>query len=374
MSHVPATPAGFLDAVGGLPMAGSAADAYVRAAELAWADPVRLHHLGRQSSLLLDTARASIATTIAQATGAQISAEQIFFAPNMRQAANWAARGFLGAQRFAASSIETLALIDGLTDHDSDLLLLPVNEQGLVVQSALSSLGSTSDVVLAVQAANGEIGTRQDLSACAARGHRLLVDASHCLGRIDLGPHWSVLLLPASDWGGPAGLVIIAVQSQARWSVPLPSTSGWISGRADVPAVVAAATALELAVPQARSAAERQFALIERLRTSIQAAIADVSFAGDESHRLPHLLNCSILYVSGEALVLELDRRGFAVASGSACVADSDRASHVLAAIGGFTGGNLRVSLPFDCDAETVDSFVDALVEVVAELRKGTGL
>ncbi|MDO8731811.1 MAG: aminotransferase class V-fold PLP-dependent enzyme [Actinomycetota bacterium] len=374
MSGLPPAPAGFLDAVGGLPMASSVAAAYARAAELAWADPVRFHHLGRQSALVLDTARASLATGISHATGASIGAEQVFFAPNMRMAALWAGQGFLGAPSFLASAIETLALIDGLSEHDPGLRTLGVDSHGFLDQSVLADLGPSDGLVLALQAANVEIGTSQDLNACSAAGFRLLVDASQCLGRIPLGTNWSLLLAAASDWGGPVGVVVLAVQPNTRWSCPLPTVGGWIGSRADVPAVVAAATALELTLPEAQHQSTQQFALIDRLRTSIRAAISDVTFAGDEHARLPHILNCSILYVSGEALVLELDRRGFAVATGSACVADSDHASHVLAAIGGFTGGNLRISLPFDCTEETADSFVDALVEVVAELRRGTGL
>ena len=374
MSSLPPAPSGFLDAAGGAPMAGSVADAYARASQLAWADPMRLHHRGRQSALLLDTARASLAASISAASGARIGAEQIFFAPNMRQAATWAAQGFLGEPGFVASAIETLAVLDGVSDHTPVRHMLPVDEQGRVLASAVDDLASPEEVVVVLQAANGEIGTLQDLQLFAERGFSLIVDANHCLGRIALGPHWSVLMLSTADLGGPAGLVVMAVQPNARWSCPLPHTGGWISGRVDVPAVVATATAVEIVLGQAPTQAAAQFALIERLRASINSLIADVTFAGDEVVRLPHLLNCSILYVSGEALVLELDRRGFAVASGSACAADSDRASHVLAAIGGFTGGNLRISLPFNCDEATADSFVDALVQVVAELRQGTGL
>lgn len=374
MSGLPAAPAGFLDAVGGLPMAGAVAAAYTRASELAWADPARLHHLGRQSALILDTARASLAAGIAAATGTSIGAEQVFFAPNMHLASLWAAQGFLGAPRFAASAIETLALIDGLSEAAPSPQILPVDERGFVTYPALGDIGDPDSVVVAMQAANVEIGTRQDLNAFSAAGFRLLVDASQSLGRIPVGTDRSVLLVAASDWGGPAGVVVIAVQAAARWSCPLPTIGGWIGGRADVPAVVAAATALDLTLPELQAQSARQFALIDRMRVSIKAAIPDVAFAGDERERLPHILNCSILYVSGESLVLELDRRGYAVASGSACVADSDRASHVLAAIGGFTGGNLRISLPLDCTEDTIDCFVDTLVEVVAELRQGVAL
>ena len=64
--------------------------------------------------------------------------------------------------------------------------------------------------------------------------------------------------------------------------------------------------------------------------------------------RLPHVLAFSCLYVDGEALVTELDRLGFAVASGSACTASTLEPSHVLAAMGALTHGNVRVSLGRD--------------------------
>jgi cysteine desulfurase len=77
----------------------------------------------------------------------------------------------------------------------------------------------------------------------------------------------------------------------------------------------------------------------------------------------------SCLYLDGEALVTELDRRGFAVASGSACTASTLEPSHVLAAMGALTHGNLRVSVGRETTAGDVDRFVAALPEVVAELR-----
>ncbi|CAB4864266.1 unannotated protein [freshwater metagenome] len=98
-------------------------------------------------------------------------------------------------------------------------------------------------------------------------------------------------------------------------------------------------------------------------------AIPDVEVLGDPVDRLPHLVTFSALYVSGEALVTELDRLGIAVSSGSACVAESARPSHVLAAMGAFTGGNVRVSLPFGCTEATVQRLIDALPAAVAHAR-----
>ena len=82
----------------------------------------------------------------------------------------------------------------------------------------------------------------------------------------------------------------------------------------------------------------------------------------------------SFLYVDGEALVDALNRRGFAVASGSACTASTLEPSHVLAAMGALTHGNVRVSLTRDTTEADVDGFLAALPEVVAEIRADAGL
>jgi cysteine desulfurase len=81
----------------------------------------------------------------------------------------------------------------------------------------------------------------------------------------------------------------------------------------------------------------------------------------------------SSLFVDGEALVHELDRQGFAVASGSACTASTLEPSHVLAAMGVLTHGNLRITLPLDPGVADVDAFCSALPAVVAQVRAALG-
>jgi cysteine desulfurase len=97
--------------------------------------------------------------------------------------------------------------------------------------------------------------------------------------------------------------------------------------------------------------------------------IPDVEVVGDPSERLPHLVSFSCLYVDGEALVTELDRLGFEVASGSACTASTVEPSHVLAAMGALTHGNVRVSVSRDTTEDDVARFLDVLPGVVERLR-----
>jgi cysteine desulfurase len=78
--------------------------------------------------------------------------------------------------------------------------------------------------------------------------------------------------------------------------------------------------------------------------------------------------------VDGETLTLELDRAGFAVASGSACSASSEHPSHVLAAMGALTHGNVRIGLTRTTSEVEVDAFLDVLPRIVGEIRGRLGV
>ena len=75
-----------------------------------------------------------------------------------------------------------------------------------------------------------------------------------------------------------------------------------------------------------------------------------------------------------DALLDELDRVGFAVTSGSACSASSLEPSHVLAAIGALTQGNLRVSLPRGAAEADVERFLQVLPAAVERVRASLGV
>ena len=115
--------------------------------------------------------------------------------------------------------------------------------------------------------------------------------------------------------------------------------------------------------------AARLSALVDRLRTRVPELVADTVVLGDPVDRLPHLVTFSFLYVAGEALLSDLDAAGFAVSSGSSCVADSLQPSHVLAAMGALTHGNLRVSLPHGAAEADVERLIEVLPGVVARVR-----
>jgi cysteine desulfurase len=111
------------------------------------------------------------------------------------------------------------------------------------------------------------------------------------------------------------------------------------------------------------------------MRAVIKQTIADVDLAGSGAvnESLPHILSASMLNISGEQLVNALAQEGFAVASGSACVASAIEPSHVLKAMGLLTHGNLRISLLHGVQESEVKRFLALLPGIVERLRLDAG-
>ena len=315
-----------------------------------WADPKRLHHEGRRARLLLDAAREAISTRI----GAK--PDELRFTSGMQSSLNQATAqpGTLVASAVERSEILTRAAVE-----------VPVALNGRVdPDEFIAALGPGTGLA-ALQLANSETGTVQPVPEVMSGKPPevpLLVDANNCVGVIGL-TEWDVLVAGANGWGGPEDVGLLATKRGLHWP---PSTTNEPS----VPLVVAAAAGLEYADDRRQKNEQRLRALTTKIRELVPRTITDVEVVGDPTNRLPHIVTFSCLYVDGEALVIELDRRGFAVASGSACASEENAPSHVLAAMGVFTGGNVRVSLPLDGSDSGVDELLAELPAAVAAVRE----
>ncbi len=292
--------------------------------------------------------------------------------------------------RMVATAVEHSAILTtgryhaAQADEPSLLAEVPVDRVGRVDLSALEhAVGVPGTVLAAVQSANGETGTRQPLEQvhglCRVQGIPLLVDAMASLGHEAAPTQFDVLAGDARSWGGPAGLGVLVVPERTRWRRPGP-VSDVEGGRTDVEPVIALALAAAEAWRQTEATlvedAAWSCAIVSRMRAAV-SNLQDVEVVGDADDRLPHVLTFSLLYVDGEALVIELDRRGFAVGSGSACTSSTLEPSHVLAAMGVLTHGNIRITLPLPMIAPTladdVDRFIAELPDAVAAVRAQLG-
>ncbi|HEX2770981.1 MAG TPA: aminotransferase class V-fold PLP-dependent enzyme, partial [Micromonosporaceae bacterium] len=316
--------------------------------------------------------------------------DEVSFTPSGTSAAHAAVLGGLAGRRRAGtclvhSAIEHSAVLHAAEWHvarGGTAVAVPVDRAGRLDLPAWTAVVARPGVALAALiSASHEVGTGQPVAAaadaCAAAAVPLYVDASQSVGRQPVAEGWAVLSASARKWGGPPGVGVLVVRKGTRWESPFPADgreAGRVPGLPDLPAVVAAAAALRAVAAEATAEAVRLSALVDLIRSRVPATIPDVEVVGDPVDRLPHLVTFSFLYVDGEALLHALDRRGFAVSSGSSCTSSTLRPSHVLEAMGVLSHGNVRVSLHRDTTEDQVRRFLAELPEIVAGLRAEAGV
>lgn len=411
MSHAtPGTPGRvYLDNGGRAPWHPLARQAFEQSLADGWADPRRLHAEGRRAARLLDGAREAVAAVLGART------QEVHFTPGHTASLHTAVASATAARRRAGTAVVTSAVeraavlhaaghtaassaasadavrspdaagsaaapgADGSLAGAGGRTPVPVDRLGRVdVDAMIAAVRAPGVALAALQHANGEVGTVQPVEAVhdAARvaGVPLLVDAGASVGHVAVPNTWDLLAADPADWGGPAGVGVLAVRQRVRTAPVGPEDEDpWAPGGVSVPLAFAAAVALQ-AVEADRAVQEtRRRALVDRVRAEV-ARIPDVEVVGDPDGRLPHVATFSFLYVDGEALVTELDRQGFAVGSGSACTASTLEPSHVLAAMGVLTHGNVRIALDRTTTADEIDRFCAVLPGAVARVREMLGV
>jgi cysteine desulfurase len=374
---------GYFDAASTEPLHPAAREVLLAALDDGWADPARLYGGARRARLLLDNAREVVASLVGART------DEVSFTTSGTQAVHLAVLGTtLGRRRvgnrLVVSAVEHSSVLFAAETHQragGDVTHVPVDRAGRVDADVFADLLTDDTALACLQAANHEVGTVQPVddvaASCAARGIPLLVDAAQVVGRLPVPKPWTLLAASAHKWGGPAGVGVLAIRRGTRWRLPTPHDergSGRVPGFEDVPAALAAAAALRARSEEAETLAVTHHDLIERIRAQVPLLVPDVEVVGHPTERLPHLMTFSCLYVDGEALLTELDREGFAVSSGSSCTASTLRPSHVLAAMGVLTHGNVRVSLTRTTSSAEVDRFLDVLPGVVERVRATAGV
>lgn len=361
---------GHLDAAGGLPLSPAARQALLAALDDGWADPSRLYGAARRAGLLLQGARDAVADVL----GAR--PDEVSFTPSGTLAAHLAVLGRLASRpgHVLHSAVEHSCVLAAVAHSGALATSVPVDRLGRVDVAAFTPGPDTTLACLI--SASHEVGTVQPVEQVADRlgDVPLLVDAAQTVGRAPVPGGWSLLTASAHKWGGPTGVGVLAVRTGVRWRSPLPPDEregGRVPGTVGLPQVLSAAVGLQAAVAQSAAEDARLRPLVDRLRHGIAATVPDVEVVGDPLDRLPHLVGFSSPYLDGESLQRALDREGFAVSSGSSCSASPLEPSHVLAAMGLLTHGNVRLSLSGDTTEADVERFLQVLPRVVAEQHQG---
>ena len=374
--------------------ATTALDNSVLEAMLPWmrvqsGNPTSRHVFGRSARDAVEHAR----TQVAEACGAYSS--QVIFTSCGTEANNFAIKGMAGhkpATQLLTSAIEHPCVTRPAVALEKLGFInrqIGVNENGKVDLEKLKQLLTAPTSLVSVMLANNETGVIQYVAAIAemarSAGAYMHTDAVQALGKLplnfaDLNVH--AMTISSHKIHGPQGAAALILDKRVDIDPLLHGGGqerGLRSGTENVAAIIGFGAACELAIANQKSYASHTQALREQFEQGLQSAnkAFNVTIFGNNVARLPNTSFVAIDNIEGETLVMALDRKGYAVASGSACSSDSTEPSHVLLAMGvnaDSARGAIRVSFGANNTAAQVTAFLVTLNNEVLRLKQLTAI
>jgi cysteine desulfurase len=384
----------YLDYAASAPLRTEALAAMLPLLERPAANPSSQHGQGRAARAAVETAREQVAALVGAVPA------EVVFTSGGTEADNLAVKGAVlarppGERHLVCSAVEHHAVLDAAAWAEADagarVDLAPVDGLGRVEPDRLAALlepGRTA--LVAVMAANNEVGTGQPVAAVAELAHAagavLVCDAVQAAGLPGLdmaGDGVDLLALASHKLGGPTGVGALVVGTGTSLR-PLLHGGGQERGlrSGTLPAAAlagfGAAAAAVLSERQAGTAASSLAALRSRLLTGLRALVPDLEVNGTPdpivaadgpdptAAGLPGLLSVRFPGRRAEDLLLLLDRHGVACSAGSACASGAVTPSHVLVAMGRDPAG-ARETVRFSVGHASTQADVDAAVAAVAQ-------
>ena len=347
-----------------------------------YGNPSSIHRFGRIANAAIQSARKNIADLI------NADSKEILLTSGGTESNNTAIYGIAlqnKGKHIITSSIEHEAILEPckrLQTEGYRATYLPVDRYGLVNVQDVRREISDETCLITIMFANNEVGTIQPIKDIATIAHEKNIvfhtDAVQAIGKVpidvrELGV--DLLSISSHKINGPKGVGALYIRKGIAIS-PLISGGGQEhglrSGTENVASIVGFGMACKLAKENMNQNINHFKNLTSRLVSRVIKEIPGSTVNGHMEYRIPNNAHFTFLGVNGEDLIIKLDENKIAASTGSACSVRTQKASHVLKAMG-FSHeqitGSLRLSVGITNTEQEIDETVETLKKVVQELR-----
>jgi len=351
--------------------------------DVQYGNPSSIHQFGRKAKNAIQKARKQVAALV----GAE--PDEIIFTSGGTESNNTI---LMGIQAFRpeknhviTSSIEHEAILEPCRDLEKNgvkVTYLSVDEHGIVNPNDITNSINPQTVIVSVMFANNEVGAIQPIKEiskiCNEYQIPLHTDAVQAVGKVpinvkELGV--DALSISSHKINGPKGVGALFIKKGLTIAPEIlggGQENGMRSGTENVASIVGFGKACEIAKERLNENISHFRTLHSSMLSKIVKEIPHVKLNGHTEKRIFNNIHLTFLGVNGEDLIIKLDEHGIAASTGSACSVHTQKASHVLKAMG-FNHeqitGSLRISFGYMNTLDEVDQTVEVLKKVVAELR-----
>lgn len=353
-----------------------------------YVNPGGLYREGVEAVRIIDQSRKSVARLLGT------TSDHIIFTRGGTESCNLGIMGVLVAHHqphVITSSIEHAAVLEVLKDLEKkqkiELTIIPVDDQGIVIVDEIKKALKPETVLVSVMYVNNEIGTIQPIKEIAKliRWHKkhagsnvsLHVDAIQAANYLDINVERlgvDLMSLSGSKIYGPKSAGMLYVRNRELLSPVIYGGGqefGLRAGTEDIAQIVGFSKALEITREISESENTRLEGLQEYFFAELEKNIQGIIMNGSREYRSPNNINITVLGISGERLVIELDAKGICASSKSACNEDSGEESHVIAALRqaqGITSVTTEGALRFTMGRFTAKRDIQRTVLVLSEI------
>jgi len=348
-------------------------------------NPSSGHWFGRILKEDVESARESVASLL------NAEPNEIYFCGGGSVADNMAIKGTAWnypndySKNIVTTSIEHPAVLETskyLSKNGYNRTIIGVDETAMIKMNELKSALDENTIIVSVMHGNNEVGTIQPLKEIGEivkeKGITFHSDGVQTVGKIPVDVkdlNLDMLSLSGHKVHGPKGIGAIYIKEGTKLHSLISGghhERGRRAGTENVAGIVGLGKACEIAKRDMEKDSKHLTHLRDELERKLLEAIPNIRINGNREHRLPNTLNATMECVEGETLLIQLDMRGIAISTGSACSSGSLDPSHVLTAMGipqELIHGSLRFSLGRENTMEDIDYVVKHLPQVVQIAR-----
>ena len=354
--------------------------------DVQYGNPSSIHQFGRKAKNAIQKARKQVAALV----GAEPN--EILFTSGGTESNNTILYGIpkvqgshLDQNHIITSSIEHEAILQPCKEFENigiKITYLPVDEHGIVNPDDITNSINPHTVLVSIMFANNEVGTIQPIKEiseiCKKYQIPFHTDAVQAVGKVpinvkELGV--DALSISSHKINGPKGIGALFIKKGVIITPQIlggGQENGMRSGTENVASIVGFGKACEIAKERLNENISHFQTLHSSMLSKIVKEISHVKLNGHPGKRIFNNIHLTFLGVQGEDLIIKLDEHGIAASTGSACSVHTQKASHVLKAMG-FNHeqitGSLRMSFGYMNTLNEVDQTVEVLKKVVSELR-----
>ena len=346
-----------------------------------YGNPSSMHQKGVEAEKYVKEAKERIARTL------KVNEKEILFTSGGTESNNLALIGGAMANRRAGNRIITTAIehpavsapMQFLKEQGFDLVVLPVDGQGVVRMDALKEALTPDTILVSTMYVNNEIGAVEPVEEIGKLVHENCpkalyhVDAIQAFGKYRIFPKKSgidLLSVSGHKIHGPKGVGFLYINEKARIIPQIlggGQQNGMRSGTDNVPGIAGLGLAAKMSYEQFEEKIAHMYELKKQLVEGLQSIDGVIVNGMPVMEGAPHIVSASFLGVRSEVLLHTLEDRGIYVSAGSACSTHKRAGSPTLTALG-MKKAQMETTVRFSFEEENTKEQIDYCLQVLQEV------